>query len=161
MVIITDTRETLGLDFSKFRDVEVVRKKLDTGDYSVSGYENQLCFERKAINDTVGTLISNHSRFLREMERMKNYKEKYILIEHSPAILYSYCVKHGWENKFNTIIQSLLAYAYHYQCRVRFCKDREDMAAYIVRKSREFINGIMSSVPQNNNTGAIDNQAGL
>lgn len=161
MKIITDSREQLSLDFSKFRDVESVRTKLDAGDYSVVGYENLISFERKSVQDLVGTLVGGHQRFLRELERMKNYKEKYILIEHSPAILYSYCVKHGWENKFNTIIQSLLAYAYHYQCRVRFCKDREDMAAYIVRKSREFINGIMSSVPQNNDTGAIDNQAGL
>lgn len=161
MKIITDSREQLSLDFSKFRDVESVRTKLDAGDYSVVGYENLISFERKSVQDLVGTLVSGHQRFLRELERMKNYKEKYILIEHSPAILYSYCVKHGWENKFNTIIQSLLAYACHYQCRVRFCKDREDMAAYIVRKSREFINGIMSSVPQNNDTTAIDNQAGL
>lgn len=161
MKIITDTREQLNLDFSKFRDVESVRTKLDAGDYSLVGYENLISFERKSVQDLVGTLVGGHQRFLRELERMKNYKEKYILIEHSPAILYSYCVKHGWENKFNTIIQSLLAYACHYQCRVRFCKDREDMAAYIVRKSREFINGIMSSVPQNNNTGASSNQAGL
>lgn len=161
MKIITDTREQLNLDFSKFRDVESVRTKLDAGDYSVVGYENLISFERKSVQDLVGTLVGGHQRFLRELERMKNYKEKYILIEHSPAILYSYCVKHGWENKFNTIIQSLLAYAYHYQVRVRFCKDREDMAAYIVRKSREFINGIMPSVPQNNDTDTIDNQAGL
>lgn len=152
MVIITDTRETLGLDFSKFKDVEVIRKKLDTGDYSVVGYENSLCIERKAINDTVGTLISNHTRFLRELDRMKSYKEKYILIEHSPTILYQYCAKHGWEKKFNTIIQSLLAYAYHYQVRVRFCKDREDMAEYIVRKAREFVNAQVSSVSQDNDT---------
>lgn len=161
MKIITDTREQLNLDFSKFRDVESVRTKLDAGDYSVVGYENLISFERKSVQDLVGTLVGGHQRFLRELERMKNYKEKYILIEHSPAILYSYCVKHGWENKFNTIIQSLLAYACHYQCRVRFCKDREDMAAYIVRKSREFINGKMSSVSQNNNTSASSNQAGL
>jgi hypothetical protein len=32
-----------------------------------------------------------------------------------------------------------LAYACHYQVRVRFCKDREDMAEYIVKKAREFL----------------------
>lgn len=147
MVIITDTREQLFLDFSKFKDVEVVRKKLDTGDYSVSGYESHLCIERKSVEDVVGTLIGGHSRFLRELERMKSYKERYILIEHSPSILFSYCQKHGWEYKFDTIIQSLLAYAYHYGVRVRFCKDREDMAKYIVRKSREFLSEEMSNLP--------------
>lgn len=163
MKIITDSREQLNLDFSKFRDVESVRTKLDAGDYSVVGYEHLISFERKSVNDLVGTLVGGHQRFLRELDRMKDYKEKYILVEHSPAILYSYCVKHGWENKFNTIIQSLLAYACHYQCRVRFCKDREDMAAYIVRKSREFINANppMSSVPSNNSTSAVGGEAKL
>lgn len=139
MIIITDSREQLNLDFSRFKNVESVRTKLDAGDYSVIGYENKISFERKSIQDLVGTLVGGHQRFLRELERMKSYKEKYILVEHSPTILYSYCVKHGWENKFNTIIQSLLAYACHYGIRVRFCKNREDMAAYIVRKSKEFM----------------------
>lgn len=139
MIIITDSREQLNLDFSRFKNVESVRAKLDAGDYSVIGYENKISFERKSIQDLVGTLVGGHQRFLRELERMKSYKEKYILVEHSPTILYSYCVKHGWENKFNTIIQSLLAYACHYGIRVRFCKNREDMAAYIVRKSKEFM----------------------
>jgi len=139
ITLITDTREQLNLDFSKFKNVDVVRKKLDTGDYSLSGYENYLCIERKAINDLVSTLISNHQRFLREMERTKSYKERYILIEHSPTILYNYCAKHGWERKFDTVIQSLLAYAYHYDIRIRFCKNREDMANYVVKKCREFM----------------------
>lgn len=141
MIIITDSREQLNLDFSKFRDVESVRTKLDAGDYSVVGYENVISFERKSVPDLVGTLVGGHQRFLRELERMKDYEEKYILVEHSPTILYSYCVKHGWENKFNIIIQSLLAYACHYGIRIRFCKDRDDMASYIVRKSKEFLEG--------------------
>lgn len=139
ITIITDSREQLSLDFSKFKNVDVIRKKLDTGDYSVSGYEDSLCIERKAINDVVSTLISNHQRFLREMERTKTYKERYILIEHSPSILYNYCAKRGWQKKFDTVIQSLLAYAYHYNTRIRFCKNREDMTNYVVKKCREFM----------------------
>ena len=154
MKIVTDTREQLNLDFTGFKDVEVVRTKLDAGDYSVSGCESLITFERKSVQDLVGTLIGGHERFLRELDRMKSYKEKYILIEHSPTILYQYCAKHGWEKKFNTIIQSLLAYAYHYQVRVRFCKNREDMAEYIVRKSREFVNAEMSCVSPHNDTNA-------
>jgi len=139
LTLILDTREQDGLDFSKFRNVDTVRQGLKTGDYSIQGYENQICWERKSVQDLVGTLIGGHERFLREMERMKEFQVRYILVEHSPTTLYSYCVKHGWNYKFNTIIQSLLAYAYHYQVRVRFCKDREDMAKYIVTKAREFL----------------------
>jgi ERCC4-type nuclease len=139
IVITTDTREQLFLDFTKFRGVSSVRGTLKTGDYSIQGYEDQITFERKSVQDLVGTLTSGHTRFLREMERMRSFKAKYILIEHTPDILYNYCAKHGWQRKFNTIIQSLLAYACHYQVRVRFCKDREDMAEYIVKKAREFL----------------------
>jgi ERCC4-type nuclease len=141
ITIAQDSREQTPLSFHNFRGIETVRQGLKTGDYSVLGHESEICFERKSVQDLVGTLIGGHERFLREMERMRDFKAKYILIEHSPEILYAYCAKHGWGHKFNTIIQSLLAYACHYQVRVRFCKDREDMANYIVKKAREFVNG--------------------
>jgi ERCC4-type nuclease len=141
ITIVQDSREQTPLSFHNFRGIETIRQGLKTGDYSVLGYESEICFERKSVQDLVGTLIGGHERFLREMERMRDFKAKYILIEHSPEVLYAYCAKHGWGHKFNTIIQSLLAYACHYQVRVRFCKDREDMANYIVKKAREFVNG--------------------
>ena len=139
LTIITDTREQTELDFSGFRGVESVRSGLKTGDYSVQGYEDKICFERKSVPDLVGTLIGGHERFLREMDRMKGFQVKYILVEHTAGTVYRYCERHGVEYKFDTIIQSLLAYAYHYRVRVRFCKNREDMADYIVKKSREFL----------------------
>lgn len=141
LTIIEDSREQNPLDFSGFRGVNVVRQGLKTGDYSVQGYEDKICFERKSIPDLVGTLIGGHTRFLREMDRMKDFEVKYILVEHTAGTVYRYCERHGVEYKFDIIIQSLLAYAYHYQVRVRFCKNREDMAKYIVVKSREFLKG--------------------
>lgn len=141
LTIIEDTRESLPLDFTGIKNVEVVRQGLKTGDYSIVGHEDKICFERKSVPDLVGTLIGGHERFLREMDRMKDYEVKYILVEHTAGTVYRYCEKMGWELKFDTIIQSLLAYAYHYHVRVRFCKDREDMAKYIVAKSREYLKG--------------------
>ena len=139
ITIISDTREQDSLDFSGFRGIESVRQGLKTGDYSIQGFENRICFERKAVSDLVSTLIGGHERFLREMERMRDFEVAYILVEHTAGTVYRYCAKQGWELKFDTIIQSLLAYAYHYRVRVRFCKDREDMAKYIVAKSKEFL----------------------
>lgn len=139
ITIIFDSREQQSLDFTEFRGIDTIRQGLKTGDYSLQGYEDSICFERKSVQDLVGTLIGGHERFLREMDRMKTFQEKYILVEHSPDILYHYCTQHGWGHKFNTIIQSLLAYSCHYQVRVRFCKDRHDMAQYIVRKAKEFL----------------------
>lgn len=139
ITIIEDSREQTPLDFKSIKGVDIVRQGLKTGDYSIQGYESSICFERKSVADLVGTLIRGHERFLREMERMKEFDVAYILVEHTAGTVYRYCDKFGWELKFDTIMQSLLAYAYHYHVRVRFCKDREDMAKYIVAKSREFI----------------------
>lgn len=139
LTLIVDSREQRELDFSRFKGVATVRQGLKTGDYSIAGLEDKWVCERKSVQDIVGTLVSGHERFLREMERMRDFEERYILIEHSPSILFNYCMQHGWQRKFDLVIQSLLAYACRYNVRIRFCKDREDMANYIVRKSREFI----------------------
>lgn len=141
LTIIEDTREQTPLDFSGFRGVESVRSGLKTGDYSLMGHEDEICFERKSVPDLVGTLIGGHERFLREMDRMKDFQVKYILVEHTAGTVYRYCERHGWEYKFDTIIQSLLAYACHYGVRIRFCKDRDDMTRYIVAKCKEFLKG--------------------
>lgn len=139
LTIIEDSREQNPLNLGDIRGVTVVRQGLKTGDYSLVGHEDEICFERKSVPDLVSTLIGGHERFLREMDRMKDYEEKYILVEHTASKVYLYCERHGWEYKFDTIIQSLLAYAYHYRVRVKFCKNREDMTEYIVKKSREYV----------------------
>lgn len=139
ITIICDTRESLPLDFSKKRGISTIRKGLKTGDYSIDGHETEICFERKSIPDLVGTLIGGHERFLRELERMRPMKEKYILIEHSPSILYKYCQRKHWEYKFDTIINSLLGWERRFDVRVVFCKNREYMIDYIVKHVREFI----------------------
>jgi ERCC4-type nuclease len=139
LTIIEDSREQNPLNLGDIRGVEVVRQGLKTGDYSLVGHEDEICFERKSVPDLVGTLIGGHERFLREMDRMKDFKVKYILVEHTAGTVYRYCERHGVEYKFDTIIQSLLAYAYHYRVRVRFCKDRNDMTRYIVAKCKEFL----------------------
>lgn len=137
--IIEDSREQAPLNFTDIKGVEVVRQGLKTGDYSIQGHEDSICFERKSVPDLVQTLIEGHSRFLKEIERMKSFKRAYILIEHTAGTVYRYCERHGWESRFDTIIQSLLAYACHAGVRIRFCKDRQDMTAYIVKKSKEFL----------------------
>lgn len=147
ITIIEDSREQTPLSFEGFRNITVVRHGLKTGDYSIQGYEDTICFERKSVADLVGTLIGGHERFLREMDRMKDFKIKYILVEQSAGAVYRYCSKLGWEYKFDTIMQSLLAYAYHYQVRVRFCKDRDDMAQYIIKKSKEFLKELSTPLP--------------
>ena len=84
--IIRDTREQAGKGW-KFRasancnGMEV--EKLDVGDYTVKELKDVLVIERKTIGDLWNTLgrTDNYKRFLREWERAKNHKLKYLIIE--------------------------------------------------------------------------------
>jgi ERCC4-type nuclease len=91
--VIIDTREQTPHLF----EVEEKKKngvKLDgyeirglkTGDYSLEGYEDVFVIERKAgIAELFGNLTGkdNRERFLREMDRLKEFRHKYILVETS------------------------------------------------------------------------------
>ena len=82
--IIRDTREQdgCGWNFRASTNCEGMEKvKLDVGDYSLKGYEDKIFLERKTIGDLWGTLGANYERFLRELERAKSHKVKYLVIE--------------------------------------------------------------------------------
>jgi ERCC4-type nuclease len=76
--IVQDSREQKPLvAFNR----ETVRKKLDTGDYSVDGYEDKITFEHKSIKDLIGTCNrTNRDRFKRELQRMADGYQFYCII---------------------------------------------------------------------------------
>ncbi len=91
MKIIRDTREKVGYwDFS-FHGYEQSVSCLKTGDYSISGYEDILCIERKKSTGEVARNIGvDRVRFEAELLRMKDFKYKYLIFEFSVAQLLFY-----------------------------------------------------------------------
>lgn len=79
--VVKDTREQKGwtfeeTDYCEGQDLS----KLDTGDYTIRGLEDILCIERKAnIGELAANLVS--ARFDKELERMMNYKYRYLICE--------------------------------------------------------------------------------
>lgn len=140
LIIVQDSREKLALDFSYSHAVSsVVVKKLDATDYSIEGFEGRWGCERKARGDLVNTLLGEHERFRREMERLANYDEAYILVEGTHEELAKYCFRFGNGKALNTIYGTLLKYEKHYPVTVQFCKDRRFMSDYIIRKAQEYL----------------------
>ena len=85
--IAYDTREQLPFSFA---DIRIDRKKafvmtqrrtLPTGDYSIIGYEENVCVERKSLADLYQTLGKGRERFLRELERMQTMDYSAVVIE--------------------------------------------------------------------------------
>lgn len=88
MRIIRDTREQKGKGWNFKASSNCWGQKiekLDVGDYTIEGLEEVLMIERKTIGDLWGTLgnQTNYKRFLREIERAKDHKYKFLIIEGS------------------------------------------------------------------------------
>ena len=79
MKILKDTREQKGWTFDEVEG-NVAVGKLDTGDYTVEGFEGVLCVERKGtFAELAGNLVED--RFWRELERMSKFKHPYVICE--------------------------------------------------------------------------------
>lgn len=82
--IIQDTREQQPLIFSVGKDcVDLTVKKLNVGDYTLDGYEDSLCIERKlSVSEISGNLTGkDYDRFHRELVKLNGFKHAYLLFE--------------------------------------------------------------------------------
>ncbi len=70
--IVIDSREQEPYTFA----CEVVKAKLDAGDYSVAGFEQRVAVERKSLRDFVGTVIHDFDRFARELQSYPRWKRR-------------------------------------------------------------------------------------
>ena len=87
--VIKDTREQDGYTFEKFNGRYascngMVVRKLDTGDYSLVGLEDKVCIERKGrVSELAINLGKDKYRFMREIERMKEFPFRFLILEFS------------------------------------------------------------------------------
>ena len=95
MRVIVDTRERApwtfeaqeGIRFSQ--GITTVRRKLESGDYSVDGLEDRVAIERKSLDDWVGTVMRERSRFYRELDRLRAFEFRCVIIEASLRDVYA------------------------------------------------------------------------
>lgn len=79
MQIVIDTREQRPYQFPE--PVKTITKTLETGDYSLSGFEDRICIERKSLPDLFGSLGKGRARFEREFQRMSEFQYACLMIE--------------------------------------------------------------------------------
>ncbi len=77
LTVIVDTREQLPLELS----MHTIRGTLPTGDYSVKGFEEYVVVERKSLPDLIGCMTTGRDRFERELQRMRSYEAKAVIVE--------------------------------------------------------------------------------
>jgi len=91
--IVVDSREK-----KPFWKTNVVKKKLDVGDYSIEGLEDRIAIERKSPGDLFGTLGKGHKRFKKELERALKYDYFAIVVETN----YSNILKKEFDGAYNS-----------------------------------------------------------
>jgi ERCC4-type nuclease len=86
--IIIDSREQEAFTFDPAK-VDVERRALAAGDYSVSGFESRVAVERKSLDDFVSTVIRQRKRFAVELEKLRQYDAACIVLEGSLADIFA------------------------------------------------------------------------
>lgn len=80
--LAADTREPphtrYGFDSTRFT---LTVKKLDAGDYSLVGFENEVAIERKTLGDFIRSITIERPRFFRELELLKTYRFAAVVVE--------------------------------------------------------------------------------
>jgi ERCC4-type nuclease len=82
MQIIVDSREQRPYFFKKY-DAEIISGTLETGDYSISGFEDRISIERKSIDDIINCLSHDRNRFERELMRGSKMESFIVVMEAS------------------------------------------------------------------------------
>lgn len=139
--IIVDTREQTPWTFDNY---VVANQKLDTGDYSIQGLEHIFTIERKKSVSEIANNISE-KRFDKELERLKNFKYSFLLLEFSLDNVLDYPIgstvpKKIWNNLKITnkyILKYLTQINIDYNLNILYCGNSqaaEEMAISIMKR---------------------------
>lgn len=113
----------------------MVSRKLDTGDYSIEGLEDKLCIERKAsVVEFANNVGHDQVRFLKEIERMKDFPYKFMIFEFSLSDLMNFpkgssIPESDWgklkvTNKF--MLKMIMEFQLYNDIHVLFCDSKKN-----------------------------------
>lgn len=122
--IVIDTREK---DECVFADS--VRKKLDAGDYSIEGLENQVAVERKSLDDFVSTVIHGRARFRDELRKLAGYRATCIVVE--AGVLDVLLHRYRGDAHPNAVLGSALSIILDFRIPVFFCSNRQAACQFV------------------------------
>lgn len=125
--VIVDTREQLPWEFG-FHTTS--KKKLDTGDYSIEGFESLFTIERKRSVSEIANNITE-SRFKDVLKRMGGIPHSFMLMEFNIDEVYNFPVgsdipKKMWDKlrvSGNYIMKYLTEAQLDYNIHILFCGD--------------------------------------
>lgn len=136
MYVIVDTREKKPLNFNFELIKGTIPQKLDTGDYTIKGFEDMLCVERKQSVTEIAINFTEQ-RFTRELERMSKFPYSFLLCEFSMDDVRMYPVgsdipRDKWPSiriRGPYLVRRFVEMAMQYKVVPLFCGSREGVEA--------------------------------
>lgn len=141
-IVQVDTREQEPLHVQKY---EIERVALPVGDYGVKGFSDwsnpAFIAERKSVDDLVGSLIQGRDRFMREIEKMRQFRFACLLIESERIDI----ISHAYKSKANpvSILATLDAISVRTNIHVFWCGSADGAARQLESLVRQFSRGIV------------------
>ena len=124
--IIIDTREQCPL---RFENLPAELGTLDTGDYSVRGLAHAIAVERKSLDDLLGCIGRDRDRFKRELQRLRAYRFRLLVVEADAAALEAV----RWRSKLQPshVVGSLSAWICQYGLPIWLAGDHAAAARFV------------------------------
>jgi ERCC4-type nuclease len=129
-ILKIDTREQIPLFDKPLKGLPIIRDTLKHGDYSIVGFENQICIERKQMSDFLSYVGSDRSNTKKKLEAMQLLTWKGLVIEEH------------WEELFfpklysavhvESIRKSLVSFSIKYHLHIFVNSNREECTRWIL-----------------------------
>lgn len=138
--IVIDTREKTPLPISE----PVIYDKLPAGDYGLLGFSDltnpAFTIELKSLPDLCRSLGKDRDRFFREIELMRPFRFRALVIETSEAVI------EGWEYPSlidpHSLLASLDAMSVRAGVHVYWCGETSGAVEKVEALSKQFLKGI-------------------
>ena len=134
--VIKDTREKDGWTFTEYdKCAGMDMGTLHTGDYTLQGFEDVICIERKASASEIAmNLGRKKTPFLAEMDRMKDYEFSFLLCEFDMEDVIKYPVGSNVPAKLRPhvkitgkyMLKCLIEFQLWYDTKIIFCGNKDN-----------------------------------
>jgi ERCC4-type nuclease len=140
LVLVQDTREQKPLFTDPPEGLEVVADALPHGDYSVRGFEEKFCVERKCVSDFYSYVGRERHKTVRKMEEFREMVAAGgfvgMVVEVTEAdLLCGYLMSRVSPE---TARQALVSFEVRYGVHVYYSKSRTDIARWVLDRAIKF-----------------------
>lgn len=139
-ILVQDTREQKPLFSAPPDGLEVVRDALPYGDYSIRGFEDRFCIERKQMSDFYGYIGRERHRTIRKMEQFRDMVSAGgwvgLVVKATEADILTGFIMSRVSPE--TARQALVSFEIRYGVHVYYSRSRRDIRRWVLDRAVKF-----------------------